>query len=111
MRSSPTSAQARYSKSCLDDAQLIHHQYHPRRVGDEGRQGTFDVMKQFFGLMRGDISVARLVLILIFAASWSLNAQTAPPEQQGPPIIRTIDIQYIGPQTIARDKILAQMQT
>ena len=35
-----------------------------RRVGDEGRQGTFDVMKEFFGLMRGGISVARLVLVL-----------------------------------------------
>ena len=82
-----------------------------RRVGDEGRQGTFDVMKEFFGLMRGGISVARLVLVLIFAASWSLQAQTAPPEQQGPPIIKSIEIQYVGPQTIARDKILAQMQS
>ena len=82
-----------------------------RRVGDEGRQGTFDVMKEFFGLMRGGISVARLVLVLIFVASWSLQAQTAPPEQQGPPIIKSIEIQYVGPQTIARDKILAQMQS
>ena len=61
--------------------------------------------------MRGGISVARLVLVLIFAASWSLQAQTAPPEQQGPPIIKSIEIQYVGPQTIARDKILAQMQS
>ena len=82
-----------------------------RRVGDEGHQGTFDVMKEFFGLMRGGISVARLVLVLIFAASWSLQAQTAPPEQQGPPIIKSIEIQYVGPQTIAREKILAQMQS
>src|SRR2546421_12820545 len=82
-----------------------------RRVGDEGRQGTFDFMKEFFGLMRGGISVARLVLVLIFVASWSLQAQTAPPEQQGPPIIKSIEIQYVGPQTIARDKILAQMQS
>ncbi|HEX8897896.1 MAG TPA: POTRA domain-containing protein, partial [Chthoniobacterales bacterium] len=68
-------------------------------------------MKEFFGLMRGGISVARLILILLFAASWSLQAQTAPPEQQGPPIIKSIEIQYVGPQTIARDKVLAQMQT
>ena len=82
-----------------------------RRVGDEGRQGTFDVMKEFFGLMRGGIAMARLALVLIFAASWSLHAQTAPPEQQGPPIIKSIEVQYVGPQTIARDKVLAQMQT
>ncbi|MEY2573509.1 MAG: outer membrane protein insertion porin family [Verrucomicrobiota bacterium] len=84
-----------------------------RRVGDEGRQGTFDVMKEFFGLMRGGISVARLALFLIFAlaSSFSLRAQTAPPQQQGPPLIHSIEIQYVGPQTIARDKVLAQMQT
>src|SRR4051812_49074449 len=83
-----------------------------RRVGDEGRQGTFDVMKEFFGLMRGGISVARVALFLIFAlaSSFSLRAQTAPP-QQGPPLIHSIEIQYVGPQTIARDKVLAQMQT
>ncbi len=68
-------------------------------------------MKEFFGLIRGGISVARLAFILIFAASVSLNAQTAPPQQQGPPIIKSIEIQYVGPQTIARDKVLAQMQT
>jgi outer membrane protein insertion porin family len=81
-----------------------------RRVGDEGRQGTFDVMKEFFGLGRGGISMARLALILIFVASLSLHAQ-APPEQQGPPIIKSIEIQYVGPATIAHDKILAQMQS
>jgi len=79
--------------------------------GTKDARGTFDVMKEFFGLMRGGISVARFVLILLFAASWSLQAQTAPPEQQGPPIIKSIEIQYVGPQTIARDKVLAQMQT
>src|SRR5947207_15567464 len=81
-----------------------------RRVGDEGRQGTFDVMKEFFGLMRGGISMARLALILVFAVGASLRAQTAP-DQQGPPIIKSIEIQFVGPQTVSKDKILAQMRT
>ena len=68
-------------------------------------------MKEFIGLMRGGISMARLALILIFAVSWSLQAQTEPAAQQGPPIIKSIEVQYVGPQTISRDKILAQMQT
>lgn len=61
--------------------------------------------------MRGGISMARLALILIFAASWSLQAQTEPPAQQGPPLIKDIEIQFVGPQTVSKDKILAQMQT
>jgi outer membrane protein insertion porin family len=61
--------------------------------------------------MRGGISMARLALILIFAASLSLQAQTAPPEQQGPPIVRTIEVQYVGPQTLSKDKVLTQMRT
>ncbi len=47
----------------------------------------------------------------MFAASLSINAQTAPPEQQGPPIIKSVEVQYVGPQTIAREKVLAQIRT
>ncbi|MFN2622628.1 MAG: outer membrane protein assembly factor BamA [Chthoniobacterales bacterium] len=68
-------------------------------------------MKEFFGLMRGGISMARLALILIFAATAWLRAQTAPPEQQGPPIIKSVEVQFVGPQTVSKDKILAQMRT
>jgi outer membrane protein insertion porin family len=60
--------------------------------------------------MRGGISMARLALILIFAAMASLRAQTAP-DQQGPPIIKSIEIQFVGPQTVSKDKILANMRT
>jgi len=61
--------------------------------------------------MRGGISMARLALVLIFAAAVSLWAQTAPPDQQGPPIIKSVEIQFVGPQTVSKDKILAQMRT
>ena len=46
----------------------------------------------------------------MFGASLSLPAQTAP-EQQGPPIIKAVEIQYVGPQTLSREKILSQMRT
>ena len=60
--------------------------------------------------MRGQISAAGLALGILLAASLPLSAQTAP-EQQGPPIIKSIEIQYVGPQTLSREKILAQMRT
>lgn len=43
------------------------------------------------------------------AASLSLNAQTA--ESQGPPRISAVEIQYVGPQTISREKVMAQIRT
>ncbi|HEY2144182.1 MAG TPA: outer membrane protein assembly factor BamA [Candidatus Udaeobacter sp.] len=35
----------------------------------------------------------------------------APQAAQGPPIIRSIDVQYTGPQTVSKDRILAQLRT
>jgi outer membrane protein insertion porin family len=67
-------------------------------------------MKQFFGLIRGRTPAALLALFLMLGASLSLTAQTAP-EQQGPPIIKAVEIQYVGPQTLSRDKVMAQMRT
>ena len=61
--------------------------------------------------MRGSSWVVRLAILLLFAATASLRAQTAPPEQQGPPIVKSVEIQYVGPQTASKDKILAQMRT
>ena len=61
--------------------------------------------------MRGGISMARLALVLIFAAAASLSAQTAPDQQQGPPIIKSVEIQFVGPQTFSKDKVLAQMRS
>jgi outer membrane protein insertion porin family len=67
-------------------------------------------MKQFFGSIRGYTPAALLAPVLLFVASMSLPAQTAP-EQQGPPIIKSVEIQYVGPQTLSREKILSQMRT
>ncbi|MFL6520653.1 MAG: outer membrane protein assembly factor BamA [Chthoniobacterales bacterium] len=69
-------------------------------------------MKEFFGLNRGSLLMARLAFILIFAASLSIRAQTAPPQQQqGPPTVKSIEVQYVGPQTLSKDKVLSQMRT
>ena len=109
MRSSPSGA-PRPSNSCLDEAQVIHHQYHPRSVGYEGRQGIFYAMKQFVGSTCRLTWGALLAILLMFAASRPVCAQ-APPEQQGPPLISTVEVQYVGPQTISREKVLAQIRT
>jgi outer membrane protein insertion porin family len=47
---------------------------------------------------------------MLLASLW-VKAQTAPPEPQGPPIIKSIEIQYVGPQTLSREKVISQMRT
>jgi outer membrane protein insertion porin family len=78
--------------------------------GAKDARGLFHVMKQFFGSIRGRTPAALLAIFFLFGASLSIKAQTAP-EQQGPPIIKSVEIQYVGPQTLSRDKILSQMRT
>ena len=40
-----------------------------------------------------------------------LSRAQAPQSAPGPPIIRSIDVEYTGPATISRERILAQMRT
>ena len=56
----------------------------------------------------------RISFSVFFAATIALIARAqAPPDvaRQGPPIVRSIDVQYTGPATISRERILAQMRT
>src|SRR5580698_10747421 len=59
----------------------------------------------------------RLTLILALFSAVCIaprvaNAQTAPPpEAPQAPIVRQIDIQYAGPATLSREKILGNMRT
>jgi outer membrane protein insertion porin family len=56
----------------------------------------------------------RISFSVFFAATIALIARAqSPPEvaRQGPPIVRSIDVQYTGPATISRSRILAQMRT
>ena len=59
-------------------------------------------MRQF-SIRRGAIFLLLPILSVILA--------TATHAQQGPPIVRSIDVQYTGPATMARERILAQMRT
>jgi outer membrane protein insertion porin family len=68
-------------------------------------------MKQFFGSIRGRTPATLLAIVLMLLASPAVKAQTAPPEPQGPPIVKSIEIQYVGPQTLSREKVISQMRT
>ncbi len=41
----------------------------------------------------------------------AMLARAQAPQQQSPPIIRSIDVQFTGPGTVSKDRILAQMRT
>lgn len=52
--------------------------------------------------------------ILLILALPKLAFGQSPPDaaqRQGPPVVRSIDVQYYGPATISRSRILAQMRT
>src|ERR1041385_71429 len=52
------------------------------------------------------------VVFLGSAMALTAKAQSPPDAaHQGPPIVRSIDVQYTGPVTISRDRLLAQMRT
>ena len=59
-------------------------------------------------------SWGRISFSVFFAATIALIARAqSPPDvaRQAPPIVRSIDVQYTGPATISRERILAQMRT
>ncbi len=66
-------------------------------------------MKQFVGSTCRLNWGALLAIVLMFAASRPVLAQA--PEQQGPPRITTMEVQYVGPQTISKEKVLAQIRS
>src|SRR6184192_1256683 len=56
----------------------------------------------------------RISFSVFFVATIALMARAqSPPDvaRQAPPIVRSIDVQYTGPATISRERILAQMRT
>jgi len=67
-------------------------------------------MKQFVGSIRRPAAFILLALALAFLGGVSVCGQDAP-SQQGPPIIRSVEIQYVGPQTISKERVLAQIRT
>src|SRR3954463_15202994 len=48
-----------------------------------------------------------LALVVALFGATPLRAQ----QPQGPPIIRSIDVEYSGPATVSKERIIAQMRT
>src|SRR6266446_7356759 len=61
-------------------------------------------MRHFSGWMRPQSFVITLAFLCALLSAGSAQAQ-------GPPIIRSIDVQYTGPATVSKERILAQMRT
>jgi outer membrane protein insertion porin family len=70
----------------------------------------FYLMKQFVGSIRRPATSILLGVALGFLGGVLVYGQEAP-SQQGPPIIRSIEIQYVGPQTISKERVTAQIRT
>src|SRR5213593_2771848 len=67
-------------------------------------------MRHFSGWMRPALSatwVAFICALLGTPLAWSQAPQAPPPR----PIIREIDVEYSGPPTVSKERILAQMRT
>ena len=62
-------------------------------------------MTQFPGLNCGRRAVALVAAVLMLLGAISARAQ------QGPPIVRSIDVEYTGPATVSKERILAQIRT
>ena len=67
-------------------------------------------MKHFAGSIRRPAYALVLAALLVFAGGVPVRGQN-PPAQQGPPPIKSIEIQYVGPQTISKARVMAQLRT
>ncbi|MEY2488670.1 MAG: outer membrane protein insertion porin family [Verrucomicrobiota bacterium] len=67
-------------------------------------------MKQFVGSIRRPATSILLAIALAFLGGVLAYGQTAS-NQQGPPIIKSVEIQYVGPQTISKERVTAQIRT
>src|SRR5205809_2202445 len=68
----------------------------------------------FYNSLRRLWGWGRIAFSVLFAATIALIARAqSPPDaaHQSAPIVRSIDVQYTGPATISRARILAQMRT
>src|SRR5256885_15619172 len=67
-------------------------------------------MQRFCGWMR-PLPVAIWIASLCGLLTAVIVRAQAPPSAPGPPMIRAIDVEYTGPASISRERILAQMRT
>jgi outer membrane protein insertion porin family len=67
-------------------------------------------MQRFYGWMRPPPIAIWIASLCALLTSVTVRAQ-APPSAPGPPVIRSIDVEYTGPASISKQRILAQMRT
>src|SRR5262245_12737307 len=67
-------------------------------------------MQRFCGWMR-PLPIAIWVASLCALFTAVIVRAQAPPSAPGPPVIRAIDVEYTGPASISKERILAQMRT
>ncbi|HEY3659973.1 MAG TPA: outer membrane protein assembly factor BamA [Candidatus Udaeobacter sp.] len=67
-------------------------------------------MQRFCGWMR-PLPIAIWIASLCALLTAGLVRAQAPQTAPGPPVIRSIEVQYIGPASISKERILAQMRT
>src|SRR5216110_3439259 len=67
-------------------------------------------MRHFSGWMRRPPVATWVAFICVLLGAVSARAQ-GPQAAQGPPIVRSIDVQYTGPRTVSKERILAQIRT
>src|SRR6266571_1173827 len=67
-------------------------------------------MRYFSGWMRPLPFVIWVASVCALLGAMSARAQS-PQAQQGAPIIRAIEVEYTGPSTVSKERILAQMRT
>jgi outer membrane protein insertion porin family len=66
----------------------------------------------FYNSIRRRLGWKSFAVLLSGAMALMARAQSPPDAaHQGPPIVRSIDVQYTGPVTISRERVLAQMRT
>src|SRR6266404_5958644 len=67
-------------------------------------------MQRFCGWMR-PLPVAIWIASLCALLTTVIVRAQAPPSAPGPPVIRAIEVEYTGPASISKERILAQMRT
>jgi len=66
----------------------------------------------FYYSFRRRLGWNSFAVVLSGAMALMAKAQSPPgAAQQGPPIVHSIDVQYTGPVTISRERVMAQMRT
>ena len=66
----------------------------------------------FYNSIRRRLGWKSFAVFLGSAMALMARAQSPPDAaHQGPPIVRSIDVQYTGPVTVSRERVLAQMRT